>query len=295
MTISTQELDSGVVTVRISGDLDLYNAARVKEEALRLWDDGRKKLIVDLEQLDYIDSSGIGVLLYLFTSSQKRNGHVYFANVSGSVMKVITLTKLVGFLPITDSVGEAVDLLSEIEDEEVSEDGFKGLIVDSDHRLHRTERMYHKTFYIDFAQIRRLSNLISQKAPPEIQEINMLEQQISEIIKNAVKHGNRGDKSKAIRIWFSFSATHAHLIVEDEGDGFRELERWNEFYRKKLECYEKQDFEEMMNYLTFRTKESDEHDGGNAMFAAVEYWNDGVVFNEARNRVAVRKTYSVTS
>ncbi len=290
MTIQSQELEHRITKVCISGDLDLYNASRVKEEAQRLWNDGRKRLIVDLEKLDYLDSSGIGVLLYLFTSSQKRNGHVFFARISGSVMKVITLTKLVGFLPITTTVEEAVEALAAVEDDERPTDGFKGLIVDSDHRLQQTEKMFHKTFYIDFGQIRRLSNLISQQAPPEIQEINMLEQQISEIIKNAVKHGNRSDRSKAIKIWFSFSVTHAHLVVEDEGEGFRELERWNEFYRKKLECYEKQDFDEMMNYLTFRTNESDENDGGNAMFAAVEYWNDGVVFNNARNRVAVRRT-----
>lgn len=291
MDIKSKELESGIVHVTISGDLDLYNATRVKEEALRLWSEGKRKIIADLKQLDYIDSSGIGVLLYLYTSSQKRHAHVVFANVSGSVLKVITLTKLVGFLPIAETIEEAVERLGGIDDEPEEREKRTGLVVDPDHRLQRTEKMFHKTFYIDFAQIRRLSNLIAQQAPPEIQEINMLEQQISEIIKNAVKHGNKSDKSKAVKIWFSFSATHAHLIVEDEGEGFQQLETWNEFYRKKLECYEKQDFDEMMNYLTFRTDKSDEHDGGNAMFAAVEYWNDGVVFNEARNRVAVRRTF----
>jgi anti-anti-sigma factor len=291
MKIRVDELDTGVAVVRVSGDLDLYNAARVKEEAQRLWGEGHKKFVVDLGSLEYIDSSGIGILLYIYTSAQKRNAHVIFARVTGSVLKVITLTKLVGFLPMTDTVEEAVERLRDIQIDEQPKDAHRGILVDGDHRLHNTDTLFHKSFNIDFTQIRRLSNLIAQKAPPEIQEINMLEQQISEIIKNAVKHGNRNDKSKAVRVWFSFSATHAHLIVEDEGDGFQELERWNDFYQKKLECYERQDFDEMMNYLAFRTDESDENDGGNAMFAAVEYWNDGVVFNEARNRVAVRRTF----
>jgi hypothetical protein len=147
--------------------------------------------------------------------------------------------------------------------------------------------------YIDFTHIRRLANLISRKAPPEIRDINMLEQQISELIKNAVKHGNKNDKDKAVRIWFSFSAAHAHLIVEDEGEGFAEIERWNEFYRNKIECYQNQDYERMMNYLAFRTETSDDTDGGNALFAAVEYWNEGVVFNEARNAVAVCRRFGL--
>ncbi|MFW5683750.1 MAG: anti-sigma factor antagonist, partial [Spirochaetota bacterium] len=253
MDVAIERLDDAITLIRVSGDLDLYNASRLKEDALRLWEEGRRKFIVDLETLDYIDSSGIGVLIYLYTSSKKRNAHVWYVNVLGSVLKVITLTKLIGFLPLAESLEDAQRRLGEIADEAPPTNGRRGLIVDDTHRLQQTDGMYHKTFYIDFTQIRRLSNLIAQQAPPEIQEINMLEQQISEIVKNAVKHGNSNDRSKAIKVWFSFSATHAHLIVEDEGEGFQELERWNEFYRKKLECYEKQDFEEMMNYLTFRT------------------------------------------
>lgn len=280
-----------IAIVELSGDLDLYNSGKFRETVQEQWNNGYRKIVVNLEHLDYVDSSGIGVMLYLFTSSNKRDGHVVYANIGGSVLKVIKLTKLEGFLPLAASVAEAVERLHGITDDGEKEDGHIGILVDENHRIQRTDDMYHKTFYIDFSQIRRLSNLIAQQAPPEIREINMLEQQISEIIKNGVKHGNRNDKSKALKIWFSFSTTHAHLIVEDEGDGFQELDEWNEFYRKKLECYERQDFEEMMNYLSFRTSHSDEADGGNAMFAAVEYWNDGVVLNAKRNRVAVRKTY----
>lgn len=285
------ETRDGIAVVALAGDLDLYNANKFRESIQKLWDDGFRKVVVDLDDLRYVDSSGIGQMLYLFTSAQKRNGHVRYANVHGSVLNVITLTKLERFLPIASDVAGAVAELSEIPDTTTPGERFHGIVVDDNHRLLKTHRMYHKTFYIDFGQIRRLSNLVAQQAPAEIREINMLEQQISEIIKNAVKHGNKNDKSKALKLWFSFSSTHAHLIVEDEGDGFRELEEWNRFYQKKLECYKKQDFEEMMNYLTFRTEHSDEADGGNAMFAAVEYWNDGVVFSSKRNKVGVRRTF----
>ena len=71
-------------------------------------------------------------------------------------------------------------------------------------------------------------------APLEIKEINLLEQQISEIIKNAVKHGNKCDQNKKVHVWYSFSPTHAHLIVEDEGEGFKDLEKWK---RKRPQSY----------------------------------------------------------
>jgi hypothetical protein len=86
-----------------------------------------------------------------------------------------------------------------------------------------------------------------------------------------------------------------HLIVEDEGNGFRDLEKWNVFNRKRLECIEKGNFEALGNYLSFRSADSDNLDGGNALFAALEYWNAGVVFNEKRNVVAVKREFKKTN
>jgi hypothetical protein len=146
-------------------------------------------------------------------------------------------------------------------------------------------------FPSDFKRIRYFTNLIAQRAPAEIREINILEQQISELIKNAVKHGNKCDPTKRVKVWYSFSRHHAHLIIQDQGAGFEEIEWWNEFFRKRLECFHNQDFENMERFLTFTSKTSDENDGGNAMFAAVEYWNRGVVFTETRNCVAVRREF----
>jgi anti-anti-sigma factor len=290
--IEIQATGDDITIVRLLGDMDLYNSGPLKEKMLSLWAIGARKLILDLSGLRYIDSSGIGVLLYVFSSSQKRKVHVYFANVSGSVLRVITLTKLTGFLPIVKSIEDAEARLRRVEFDLEPAEPVRALRVDGADPLFDDAGMYNKTFNIDFSQIRRLSALIAQQAPPEIQEINILEQQISEIIKNAVKHGNRGDKQRGVTVSFSFSPTHAQLIVEDEGNGFQQLEEWNEFYRRKIECYQRQDFDEMMNYLAFRTELSDEADGGNAMFAAVEYWNAGVVYNKQRNKVAVRRNFT---
>ncbi len=173
----------------------------------------------------------------------------------------------------------------------MSQEQIKEILVNENHPLFDKTGMFNKEFPSDFRQIRYFTLLVVQKAPPEIKEINLLEQQISEIIKNAVKHGNRNNPDKKIRIWYSFSTTHAHLIVQDEGEGFQGIEEWNSFNRKRLQLFQDQNFDELGNFVSFRTQKSDEHDGGNAMFAAVEYWNDGVVYNAKRNAVAVGKTF----
>lgn len=270
--------------------MDLYSSARLKEKVQELWEAGSRRFIIDCAELTYLDSSGVGVLLYVYTGTQKRNGAVWYCGISGPVARVIELTKLNGFLPIAESLERAVEELGPPE-ESSEKDRVKQLRVDESSSLFDIRGLYHKEFSIDLSQVRRLSNLIAQRAPTELQEINILEQQISELIKNAVKHGNKNDKGKKIKLWFGFSESTARLIVEDEGEGFQELEEWNEFYRKKIECYHKQDFEGMMDYLAFRTAKSGEEDGGNAMMAAVEYWNRGVVFNKKRNAVAVKRDF----
>lgn len=167
----------------------------------------------------------------------------------------------------------------------------KDLRADGSDPLFDKTNMLYKEFPSDFRQIRYFTLLIVQSAPLEIKEINLLEQQISEIIKNAVKHGNDCDLNKKVRVWYSFSSTHAHIIVEDEGEGFKDIEKWNDFNRKRLECLYQQDFEHLGSYVSFRTNKSDEQDGGNALFAALEYWNGGFVYNDKKNGVAMLKKY----
>ncbi len=167
----------------------------------------------------------------------------------------------------------------------------KLLEVNENSKLFDKTGMFFKEFDSDFRQIRYYTLLVVQKAPTEIKEINLLEQQISEIIKNAVKHGNKCDLKKKVKVWYYFSKDKAHLIVEDEGEGFKDLENWNEFNKKRIDCFINQNFEEMEKYVSYRTAKSDDHDSGNAMFAAVEYWNGGVVFNNKKNCVAVLKTF----
>jgi hypothetical protein len=151
--------------------------------------------------------------------------------------------------------------------------------------------MHYREFPSDYRQIRRYTTHIVRSAPPKIKEFNLLEQQISEIIKNAIKHGNKNDPDKKVKVWYLFNHHIARVVVEDEGEGFKDLEKWNEFNRKRLEYINNQDLDNLLNYISFRTALSDDVDGGNALFAAIEYWNAGFIFNEKRNAVAMKKVF----
>jgi len=162
---------------------------------------------------------------------------------------------------------------------------------DDDHKLLARKGMANKEFSSDYRQIRYFTLMIAQKAPPGIKEVNLLEQQISELIKNAVKHGNKSDPNKKIKVWYSFTSLNARIIIEDEGEGFKKINDWNSFNSQRQKCLLDEDFERLANYVSYRTSESDDDDGGNALFAATEYWNEGVAFNKKGNIVGVGKRF----
>ena len=93
----------------------------------------------------------------------------------------------------------------------MAEETLKLLRSDDNDPLFDKTNMLKKEFPSDFRQIRYFTLLIVQAAPAEIKDVNLLEQQISEVIKNAVKHGNNCDVNKKVTVWYSFSPTHAHL------------------------------------------------------------------------------------
>ncbi len=287
------------------GEMDMYTSSEFRENFNECYAEGIRKYIFDLSGLTYIDSTGIGTIIATFTSLRKQDGELYVSGVHGVVKRVIEFTKLNSFLPL---VPDKKTALQKMVGEELpadlqrsgqqsgkpavcSSNGLRGILQDDSHPLFEKKGMYHKDFNLDLKKVRYLSQIIVQKAPAVIREINLLEQQVSEIIKNAVRHGNRNNPNKKVKIWFSFDEKTAHLIVEDEGEGFREIDTWNDFYRKKQAAFESHDFEEMLKYVSFRTRESTEDDGGNALFAAVEFWNEGVVFNRSGNAVAVKRVY----
>lgn len=165
--------------------------------------------------------------------------------------------------------------------------------INGTHSLFERSGMNLTVFPSDYLQIRYFTLQLVQRSRPKTDERLLLEQQVSELIKNAVKHGNGCDPSKSVRVWYRFTATEARLIVEDEGPGFADIEKWNLFNSKRMEYFDKQDFTGLMSYVSWRTHRSDQFDGGNAMFAALEYWNQGVVYSEKRNAVAVGKRFGV--
>ena len=102
-----------VYIIDVNGEMDLYNSYKLKELVMKMLEKNVKFFVINIEQVDYIDSSGIGALIQIGSTIKKMNLKLYISNVHGSVKKVIELTKLMGYFPIANSVEEALLMINE--------------------------------------------------------------------------------------------------------------------------------------------------------------------------------------
>jgi len=165
------------------------------------------------------------------------------------------------------------------------------LIVDDRNELFDAQGMRLVEYPSDLSKVRQYATEVLKGCSPKFLEENLLEQQLSELIKNAIKHGNGSDPAKTVRIWFDLRK-RVRFIVEDEGAGFTNLEIWNEFFRKRQTALYEQDFDAFLELASYRSPQSDESDGGNSLIAALEYWNGGMIYNGKRNKVGVVRWFS---
>jgi len=107
MEVSRRE-SGDIVIFDVTGEIDLYNAPTIKEMVRQEIEKGKVNLVVNLDKVSYIDSSGIGVLISSLSNLKKVGGGLKLANVYASVRKVFELTKLTGFFDIYDSVENAI-------------------------------------------------------------------------------------------------------------------------------------------------------------------------------------------
>src|SRR5262245_11567218 len=92
---------SGKITIG-EGDIVLHD--KVKE----LLDSGRTQILLNLEQVSYMDSAGIGELVACFKKARERGGTVKLLRPSGKVVDLLALTKLEQVFEVHGSEAEAI-------------------------------------------------------------------------------------------------------------------------------------------------------------------------------------------
>ena len=84
----------GKVNVTLSGNLYVESVTKLREECLQYIADGKIHFVFDMHNLEYIDSSGLGVLITVQKRVLQRGGKVIIRNMRGTVKELFELTRL---------------------------------------------------------------------------------------------------------------------------------------------------------------------------------------------------------
>ncbi len=112
MKASTRQVD-GVTIIDLSGRITLGEGSVVLRDAIRdVVAAGNKKILLNLGDVTYIDSSGIGELVSTFTSVRNQGGELKLLNLTKKVHDLLQITKLYTVFDIKDDEAQAVGSFS---------------------------------------------------------------------------------------------------------------------------------------------------------------------------------------
>lgn len=92
----------GKITMSIGSDVLLHG------EIKKALDEGSKKVVVDLSDVSFVDSSGVGELVAALTSAKKRGGELKLSCVTKKIHDLLTLTDLLRHFEVYETTEEAV-------------------------------------------------------------------------------------------------------------------------------------------------------------------------------------------
>jgi anti-sigma B factor antagonist len=99
-----------IVVIRVKEErLDAHNSGDLKLEMNRLFGERRKNILVDLEDVRFIDSSGLGALVSGFKNAISNQGNLKLASLQPQVKSMFELTRLHRVFEIFPSSSEALD------------------------------------------------------------------------------------------------------------------------------------------------------------------------------------------
>jgi anti-sigma B factor antagonist len=106
--VKSRRLDD-VVILDINGRLTLGEGTVTLREALqKLLEDGDRKLVMNLAEVDYVDSAGLGELITLFTTVRARGGQLKLLNLTRRIQDLLQITKLLTVFDSFDNETEAI-------------------------------------------------------------------------------------------------------------------------------------------------------------------------------------------
>lgn len=98
----------GVAVVAVEGEIDVYTAPRLRDKISDLVGTGCYQMVVDLEAVEFLDSTGLGVLVGGLKKVRAHGGTLHLVCTQERLLKIFRITGLAKVFAIHDDVASAV-------------------------------------------------------------------------------------------------------------------------------------------------------------------------------------------
>src|SRR5262245_53634914 len=99
---------NGYAILSVRGEVDVYTAPKFRERLIELVSEGKHRIVVDLEGVEFLDSTGLGVLVGGLKRLRSHDGDLLLVCTQSRILKVFEITGLTKVFAIHDSVDAAL-------------------------------------------------------------------------------------------------------------------------------------------------------------------------------------------
>jgi len=107
LTLSTREVD-GTTIVAVGGEIDVYTAPKLRDKITELVADGTYTIVIDMESVEFLDSTGLGVLVGGLKKVRAHDGSLELICTQDRLLKIFRITGLAKVFVIHDSADGAL-------------------------------------------------------------------------------------------------------------------------------------------------------------------------------------------
>lgn len=108
MKLTSREQDSILILSLEGNVMGGPDASMLNDEIHRLLEQGKRKILLDLANVDAMNSSGLGMLISGLTATKNAGGTLKLASASVKIRGLLTMTKLMALFEHYDTVAQAV-------------------------------------------------------------------------------------------------------------------------------------------------------------------------------------------
>jgi anti-sigma B factor antagonist len=108
LKVETRSPREGVAVIALGGEVDVYTSPRLKQEMVDLLNRGIVNLVVDLSSVEYLDSTGLGVLIGGLKRAREHAGDLRLICDNVRILRIFEITGLTKIFDIYRSESEAL-------------------------------------------------------------------------------------------------------------------------------------------------------------------------------------------